>query len=167
MQNVLSQLDQPLFTVWLDRKLDIPMVEIAGLITYGALDSVNCDSTVNYVPLSSETYWQFSIQAFSIGSITDSRTQQAISDTGTSWIGMSTSDLSGVISQTGAGYYIGADYDFYYVPCSKMYSLPDLQFRINNINYNISSVEYVLDLGLNDGNCAITFFAMDFGGFGQ
>jgi hypothetical protein len=164
MQNVLSQLDQPLFTVWLDRKLDIPMAESAGLITYGALDSVNCDSTVNYVPLSAETYWQFPIQAFSIGSYTDSKTQQVISDTGTSWIGLPSSDLNGIVKQT------GATYDFedglYYVPCSKMYTLPDLQFKINNINYNVSSVEYVLDLELGNGNCALTFFSMDFGGFG-
>jgi len=165
MQNVLSQLDKPLFTVWLARKLNVPMDDqTGGLITYGALDTVNCDATVNYVPLSAETYWQFPIQAFSIGSYTETKTQQVISDTGTSWIGMPSSALSGVVKQT------GATYDFedglYYVPCSKMYTLPDLQFKINNVNYNVTSVEYVLDLELGNGNCALTFFSMDFGGFG-
>lgn len=47
-----------------------------------------------------------------------------------------------------------------------MYTLPDLQFKINNVNYNVPSVEYVLDLELGNGNCALTFFSMDFGGFG-
>ena len=53
-----------------------------GLITYGALDAVNCDSTVNYVPLSAETYWQFKIQAFAIGAYTESKSEDVISDTG-------------------------------------------------------------------------------------
>ncbi|TKR87236.1 hypothetical protein L596_011669 [Steinernema carpocapsae] len=56
MQNVLNQLDQPLFTVWMDRHVKQTQGCNGGLITYGAVDTQNCDSQVNYVPLTSLTY---------------------------------------------------------------------------------------------------------------
>ncbi|RCN33183.1 eukaryotic aspartyl protease [Ancylostoma caninum] len=43
---------------------------------------------------------------------------------------------------------------------------PDLVFTINGVKYNVPSVEYVLDLGLGNGKCALTFFGMNAGGFG-
>lgn len=67
MQNLLSQLDQPIFTVWLDRHVRPAEAKLGGLITYGGLDPVNCDKQVDYVALSSQTYWQFPINGFSIG----------------------------------------------------------------------------------------------------
>jgi hypothetical protein len=164
MQNVLSQLDAPLFTVWLDRKLDIEKGGSAGLITYGALDAVNCASTVNYAPLSAETYWQFKIQAFSIGTYSESKSEDVISDTGTSWVGAPNTIVSNVVKQTGAKF----DWlnEIYTVDCSTMYSQPDLIWTINNVQYNVPSVEYVLDLGLGNGKCALTWFGFNGGGFG-
>jgi len=164
MQNVLSQLDAQLFTVWLDRKLTPVTAGNGGLITYGALDSVNCDSTITYVPLSAETYWQFPISGFAIGAYTESRKDQVISDTGTSWIGAPATIITAVVKET------GAKYDFtnqvYTVDCTKQSSLPDLIWTINGVNYNVPSVEYVIDLQLGNGQCALTFFSMQGGGFG-
>ncbi|CAD6196128.1 unnamed protein product [Caenorhabditis auriculariae] len=163
MQNVLSQLDQPIFTVWLDRKLALSNGGNAGLITYGALDNVNCAATVNYVPLSAETYWQFPIDGFSCGTFSETKKDQVISDTGTSWIGAPNSVVSGVVKATGASY--DWENELYTVPCSKQTSLPDLVFTIGGQKYNVPSVEYVLDLQLGNGKCALTFFGMSGGGF--
>lgn len=96
MQNALPQLDAPLFTVWMDRKIAPSNGGAAGLITYGAIDTSNCASTVTYVPLSAETYWQFPIEGFSIGSYSETKKDQVISDTGTSWIGCPNSILTHV-----------------------------------------------------------------------
>lgn len=106
MQNMLDQLDAPLFTVWMDRKYDrVASGEAAGLITYGAVDQVNCDtSVINYVPLSAQTYWQFPINGFSIGSYSETKKDQVISDTGTSWIGAPQAEFQAVVQQTGAKY---------------------------------------------------------------
>ncbi|VDM76364.1 unnamed protein product [Strongylus vulgaris] len=172
MQNLLPQLDQPLFTVWMDRKnfqLTISNGGNAGLITYGAIDTTNCQSQINYVPLSAETYWQFPIAGFSIGSFSESKKDQVISDTGTSWIGAPTSVISGVVKQTGAKYDFANE--LYTVDCSTQKTQPDLIFTINGVKYNVPSVEYVLDLGLGNGKrvhiqCALTFFGMNSGGFG-
>ncbi|CAJ0588958.1 unnamed protein product [Cylicocyclus nassatus] len=164
MQNLLSTLDQPLFTVWMDRKLTLSSGGNAGLITYGAIDTTNCQKQVNYVPLSAETYWQFPITGFSIGGFSENKRDQVISDTGTSWIGAPTSVINGIVKQTGAVY--DNLNELYTVACSAQKTLPDLVFTINGVTYNVPSVEYVLDLQLGNGKCALTFFSMGAGGFG-
>jgi len=164
MQNLLPTLDKPLFTVWMDRKKQISMGATAGQITYGALDMTNCAAMINYVPLSSKTYWQFAIDGFSVGTYSNMKSAQVISDTGTSWLGAPGAAVNGIVAAT------GAQYDFnnglYYVPCSKMSTLPSLTFTIGGMPYTIPSVEYVLDLELGGGNCAVTVFDMDGSGFG-
>ncbi len=52
----------------------------------------------------------------------------------------------------------------YYVPCAAMATLPPLVFTIGGNPYSIPANEYVLDLELGGGNCAITFFAFNGGG---
>uniref|UniRef100_A0A914Z8U2 Peptidase A1 domain-containing protein n=1 Tax=Panagrolaimus superbus TaxID=310955 RepID=A0A914Z8U2_9BILA len=76
MQNAVPQLDKPLFSVWLDRKIALSQGGNAGQITYGALDTTNCAATTNYVKLSSLTYWQFPITGFSMGSYNNAKTVQ-------------------------------------------------------------------------------------------
>ncbi|VDO82820.1 unnamed protein product, partial [Heligmosomoides polygyrus] len=165
MQNLLSQLDQPLFTVWMDRKVSqTSNGGNGGLITYGALDTKNCDATVNYVPLSAETYWQFPIDGFSIGTYSETKKEQVISDTGTSWIGAPTTVVSAVVKQTGAKYDFANE--LYTVDCTTQKTQPAFVITVNGIKYTVPSVEYVLDLGLGNGKCALTFFGMNSGGFG-
>ncbi|UMM38033.1 hypothetical protein L5515_009610 [Caenorhabditis briggsae] len=79
MQNVLPQLDAPLFTVWLDRKLTISQGGSGGLFTYGAVDTTNCDSQITYVPLTAKTYWQFALDGFSVGTFSENKKDQVSS----------------------------------------------------------------------------------------
>uniref|UniRef100_A0A914CC11 Peptidase A1 domain-containing protein n=1 Tax=Acrobeloides nanus TaxID=290746 RepID=A0A914CC11_9BILA len=163
MQNLLPQLDKPLFSVWFDRKVKISQGGSGGLITFGAIDSQNCDSNINYVKLSSLTYWQFSVSSVQVGSYTNNKPVQAISDTGTSWIGASSADVNAIIKAINAQY--DAVNQLYYVSCTQT-GLPDWVFTIGGKQYNIPSAEYVIDLELGNGNCAVTIFEFDFGGFG-
>ncbi|CAB3398830.1 unnamed protein product [Caenorhabditis bovis] len=164
MQNALPQLDQPLFTVWLDRKLKISEGGSGGQITYGDIDKQNCDAAINYVKLSAKTYWQFPLDSFSIGDFSESKVAQVISDTGTSWIGAPNSVVSGVVKATGAKF--DWENELYTVDCSTTSSQPDLVFVIGGVKYNVPAVEYILDLELGGGKCALTFFGMGGGGFG-
>jgi len=163
MQNLLSMLDKPVFTVWLDRKVQVSMGGNGGLITYGAMDMTNCAATWNYVTLSSKTYWQYAIDAFSIGSNSISKSQQVISDTGTSWLGAPDAAVNYIVQATNAQY--NAEDQLYEVPGSAT-GLPDIVFTIGGMKYNIPSTEYAIDLELGGGMCALTVFNMDFGGFG-
>ncbi|TKR70233.1 hypothetical protein L596_022282 [Steinernema carpocapsae] len=53
-------LDKPVFTVWMEEKGQVNNVN-GGLYTYGGIDTANCGSHISYVPLSSATYWQFTM----------------------------------------------------------------------------------------------------------
>jgi len=163
MQNFLPKLDKPLFTVWMDRKVKPSQGGNGGLITYGAIDTKNCNAAVTYVPLTSETYWQFAIDAFSIGTSTVTKKQQVISDTGTSWLGGPTAQIKNIATATKATY--DNTQGVYTVACTAT-NLPDIIFTIGGKKYNIPSTEYVLDLGLGGGKCAVTIFDMGGGGFG-
>jgi len=164
LQNLLPQLDSPLFVAWLDLRGLVSSDNSGGLMTYGALDNQNCASQVDYVTLSSRTYWQFPIDGFNIGSQSQTRSMEVISDTGTSWIGGPQTMIGQIITAINARY--NSNYDIYYVPCSAMSSLPNLVFTIGGKQYPIPANEYVLDLGLGGGDCAVTFFAFNGGSFG-
>ncbi|GMR46224.1 hypothetical protein PMAYCL1PPCAC_16419, partial [Pristionchus mayeri] len=58
-----------------------------GIYTYGAIDTTNCGPVIAYQPLSSASYYQFKLSSVSMGSYSNSKGWQVISDTGTSLIG--------------------------------------------------------------------------------
>ncbi|VDM64749.1 unnamed protein product [Angiostrongylus costaricensis] len=164
MQNLLSSLDSPLFTIWIDNKLDVGMGENTGLTTYGAIDSTNCHSKVGYAPLTSETYWQFAIDSFSVDTFSEKKQRSAlmkhlkyyglrfpqnlinhaISDTGTSWLGLPASVVNVVANLTGAQY--DPIMEEYSVDCSTVKTQPDLVFTINGVQYNVPPQEYIISL---------------------
>jgi len=152
-QNLIPQLDAALFTVWLDRHVKPSEGQAGGLITYGALDGDNCDATIIYTPVTSKTYWQFAVDSFSVGKYTNSDSSQAISDTGTSFIYGPYDDVDQIIALS------GADYDFssglYTVDCDAAKDLPDLVFTVNKKPLNIPGSEHVVDLELDDNQCAL------------
>ncbi|KAJ1357690.1 Inositol hexakisphosphate and diphosphoinositol-pentakisphosphate kinase [Parelaphostrongylus tenuis] len=43
---------------------------------------------------------------------------------------------------------------------------PDLEFTIMGVKYNIPSEEYIIDLELGSGMCAVAIYGYDSGGFG-
>ncbi|KAI6241845.1 Peptidase A1 domain-containing protein [Aphelenchoides fujianensis] len=122
IQGLLQLLDQPLFTIWLDFQPE-SIGGAGGLITYGALDSTNCDEPLVYTPITIEGYWQFDVDGFSVGTYSTTTKKAAISDTGTSYILVPNEDFQKILNQT------SAVYDFlhmiYVVPCSKVASFPD------------------------------------------
>ncbi|CAJ0604208.1 unnamed protein product [Cylicocyclus nassatus] len=84
--NSLGLLDEPIFTVYYSKNGNVKEV-YGGTITYGGLDTMNCEKEITYVPLSSATYWQFKIDGLSAKDYrTNETTWEAISDTGTSLI---------------------------------------------------------------------------------
>ncbi|KAI6220698.1 Protein CBR-ASP-1 [Aphelenchoides besseyi] len=125
--NVQWQLDSRLFTVWLDRH------------------------DIVYTPITSDTYWEFAIQGFSVGSHKNKQASSAISDTGTSFIYGPDEDVLAIIAAS------HADYDFdsglYTVPCDSAKNLDDLVFTISGKEIRIPGNEHVLELG--DNSCAL------------
>ncbi|KAI6238439.1 CRE-ASP-1 protein [Aphelenchoides fujianensis] len=153
-QDVIKQLDAPLFTVWLDHHVTPSLGQPGGQITYGAIDNTNCDtSAVVYTPITREFYWQFDVDSFSVGTYTNPSTASAISDTGASVILAPTDDLNAIVAASNADY--DGQYGLYVVDCNAPKSLPDLVFTVSGQQLNVPATEYVVDLELDDGKCAL------------
>ncbi|KAH7694265.1 CRE-ASP-1 protein, partial [Aphelenchoides avenae] len=149
---ILKELDKPLFTVWLDRHPKPSVNVLGGLITYGAVDTQNCDARIDYVPLTHEAWWQFQWDGFSVGKQNFPGKQQVISDTGTSWLYLLTPHYDALIKETGAQ--LNFQYFQYTVDCDAK-NLPDIVLTIGGKKYNIPSSEYVIDLNIGGNQCVI------------
>ncbi|KAH7693941.1 Protein ASP-1 protein7, partial [Aphelenchoides avenae] len=57
-QNFAKDLDQPIFSIWLDHQLHYYHVTLDGAITFGALDTDHCQPQWDYVPVSARNVWQ-------------------------------------------------------------------------------------------------------------
>lgn len=162
MQNLLPTLDMPVFTVFLSRVGAQDGVRNGGLFTYGAVDSTNCDSTWNYVPLSSQTYWQFVMSGVSAGSYSQNTNWQVISDTGTSFIGSPQTVANNIAQQMHATY--NNQYGLYMLPCNS--NVPNVVFTIGGQQYTIPKDEFVEPLTAGSSQCYLTWFGFNGGGFG-
>ncbi|EYB87690.1 hypothetical protein Y032_0258g422 [Ancylostoma ceylanicum] len=82
----LGLLDQQVFTVFLRRAEGGRDGVDGGLVTYGGVDSKNCDSVIVYEPLTEPAYWQFKLSAVSSGNFTSEDGWSVISDTSSALI---------------------------------------------------------------------------------
>ncbi|RCN41043.1 eukaryotic aspartyl protease [Ancylostoma caninum] len=88
----------------------------------------------------------------------------AISDTGTTWIGVPNAVLNNILWQTQSWW--DPNRKLYIIPCSKMWTLPRMIFHIAGRQFTVPSVQYVLDLNLGNGQCVMAMFAVDSAAFG-
>ncbi|KAJ1553768.1 hypothetical protein HK405_006952 [Cladochytrium tenue] len=134
----------------------------AGEVTFGGADDTRYTGDITWVPLSSETYWQYDISGWtwsvasaqasgSIGSnSTGSAAPQAISDTGTTLLMVSNDAADGINTAIGGTYNqtLGA----YAVDCTGTTSLPDVVFTTSDgVELSIKASTYVFPNG--DGTC--------------
>jgi len=159
LQNAINQnlLDKPLFTVWLEHEGPQDNVP-GGIYTYGAVDTEHCDASVDYVKLSSATYFQFKMDAISAGSFSNSRSAEVISDTGTSLMAGPSSTVRSLANGIGATF--NSNYNLYTLPCD---ADATLTLTIGGKNYTISSANMIIQL---EGDCIWALEGFDMGGFG-
>jgi hypothetical protein len=158
--NAINQglLDQPIFTVYLEERGDVDNVP-GGYITYGGLDTTHCGAVIAYQPLSSATYFQFKIDGVSLGSYSDNKGWQVISDTGTSFLGGPDGVIDKLAKAAGATY--SAQDETYYIDCKA--NSGDFNIVIGGKTYAISSKQMIVDAGNNQ--CYWAAFQMG-SGFG-
>ncbi|PIC23618.1 hypothetical protein B9Z55_017260 [Caenorhabditis nigoni] len=104
LDGLLPMLDQQMFSVWMDRKVDTSRGGPGGLVTFGAMDTVNCFADVNWVPLTVKSYWGFDLDGFKVASYERKNKEKVISDTGSGWIGAPPAVISAIVKATGAKY---------------------------------------------------------------
>uniref|UniRef100_A0A915PV67 Peptidase A1 domain-containing protein n=1 Tax=Setaria digitata TaxID=48799 RepID=A0A915PV67_9BILA len=142
MESLLDKLDEPIFTVYMSRHLE-PTTEGSngGTITIGGFDTENCESTISWVQLTSQTYWQFTVLGMEVGSYKSIGWQQGISDTGTSYLQIPTSCIDEIVEN------INATYSFYLasyvVDCSMQDTGPDIRINIGGKMYSVPAKQYI------------------------
>ncbi|VDK45206.1 unnamed protein product [Anisakis simplex] len=150
-QNIL---DEPIFT---GLREGAP----GGSITFGGFDSNNCEEIIDYEPLTTTTYWQFAIKGIAAGDYSTDAHFEAISDTGTSFIGGPQNLITRIAEAVDAQY----DYsnDLHTIDCNAKAS--PISITIGNNIYKITPENYIVEIEPNE--CVFGFFSVSLsGGYG-
>uniref|UniRef100_A0A8C8SCI1 Peptidase A1 domain-containing protein n=1 Tax=Pelusios castaneus TaxID=367368 RepID=A0A8C8SCI1_9SAUR len=131
---------QDLFSVYLSSA-----EQSGSFVMFGGIDSSYYSGSLNWIPLSAETYWQISLDSITMNgqTIACSGGCQAIIDTGTSLLAGPPTGISNIDS------YIGASDGS--ISCSSMSSLPDIVFTINGIEFPVPASAYIIE---ENGDCS-------------
>lgn len=147
--NIMSSLDQPLFTVDLDK-------DGSGTYEFGVIDTSKYTGDLTFVSIdTSSGFWQFESSTYSIaGTVkTNSNASPAIADTGTSLLLLDPSVVEDYYSQV-TGAYQDSSVGGYVYPCSA--TLPDFAVSLGG--------EYMANLPGADITYAQVNSATCFGG---
>jgi cathepsin D len=164
--NMIQQnlLDNPWFTVWMTAVGNVEGKN-GGQITLGDYDTAHCSSTCDWVPLTSATYYEFTLDGYRVASKVNLQTigrrspraigkgDAAISDTGTSLIAGPEADIEKICTGLGGKKPSGGVYE---IACSA--TPPDVVFTINGKDYPVAHKNYIVPDGT--GKCILGFQSM-------
>ncbi|KAM3932870.1 cathepsin E [Leptodactylus fuscus] len=154
--NMIAQnlVQEPVFGVYMNRN---PNSQEGGELVFGGYDTARFTGQLNWVPVTSQGYWQIQVDSILVGGQQAFCSQgcQAIVDTGTSLLTGPTADIQLMQQYIGATETDGE----YGVSCGNLYSMPTVTFVINGVNYDLLPNQYTLQDGEN--YCASGFQGMD------
>ncbi|XP_062384463.1 pepsin A-like [Sardina pilchardus] len=129
--NMVQQgLVQDYFSVYLSRNS-----ASGSEVTFGGYDPNHYTGSITWIPLSSETYWQISVDSVTVNGqvVACNGGCQAIVDTGTSLIAGPSNDISSINNAVGGNY----------VQCGNIGNMPDITFNINGHAFTLPASAYV------------------------
>jgi len=155
----LGLVDKPIFTVWLKKDGGGARGVNGGQITYGGLDDEHCDdANINYVTVSSKTWWEFNIDGVGVNGKQTKKKYSAISDTGTSLIAGPQKPLDDLVKATKAEF--NPNYGLYSVDCKAQFTW---SIWIDKNEYPIDATNLVWEI--EKGSCVLGYDVWD-SGFG-
>merc|ERR1719410_3152323 len=126
-----------------------------GELVFGGIDKSHYTGELVDVPLTSETYWEVSLDAMKYGSAVVSSSAKAIIDSGTSLLAGPKEAIDAIATAAGAKLVLGKEYT---IDCSKKATLPDLSVTLGGKNFALSPDDYVLSVS---GQCLFAFMPID------
>lgn len=140
--NMIRQglVENPTFGFYLNRD---ESGKVGGELSLGGTDPSHYSGSVDYVDLSSATFWQFNMNGVTVNGTTQYCTNecQAIADTGTSLIVGPTDDIDQLCKSLGGTEQGGV----YLIDCDKKSSLPNVGFTIGKHTYELTSDMYTIE----------------------
>jgi len=151
--NILNQrlITNPIFSFWLNGDLSSGQ---GGQLTLGDVDTSHFTGPITYVPLTSQTYWEFQMDSLSLGTTPYAKNIKAIADTGTSLIAGPTDAVNSINTALGATIVLGEGI----LDCSKIPSLPNVSIVLANKTFTLTPQQYVLQIS---GQCISGFLGID------
>ncbi|XP_063338223.1 pepsin A-like [Pelmatolapia mariae] len=143
-------INQNLFSVYLSSNN-----QRGSVVTFGGVDTNHYSGSITWIPLSSELYWQITVDSVSGNgqAVACNGGCQAIVDTGTSMIVGPQSDIDNINAWLGASCQNGE----YIVNCNNIGQMPDVTFNINGQQFTLPTSAYVYQVQYN--NCITGFSA--------
>jgi len=163
--NILSQklVDDPVFAFWLSKTPDLKLG--GGEMDLGGIDTAKFTGPVTYVPLTSDTYWEFTVDEFQLGGTSLSWCNgscRAIADTGTSLIAGPSSLINKLNQKLGA-LVIPITNEGIFLDCNVTTKLPDIQVVINKVTFTLTPKDYVVRVSqAGEEICLSGFLGVDF-----
>jgi len=160
--NILNQklVSDQVFSFWLNKD---PNGALGGELLLGGIDSDHFIGTPTYVPLTSQTYWQFKLDDIlyretSLG-YCGATGCNAIADTGTSLIAGPTADMRALNLKLGA---ITITNGEAILDCKLIPVMPNVTFVLSGTKFSFSPAEYVLQVtSANETECISGFLGID------
>jgi len=112
--------DKPIFSMWMKNEVPGNVDPSAGMITWGGLDTTNCDPNVMYVPLTAEDVWRFSVSSVEIGKYKQTGPFSAAFDTATVLTIVPDAVMQDIATATGATF--DFNYGVYQVDCNTKFT---------------------------------------------
>nr|XP_036225154.1 lysosomal aspartic protease-like [Bactrocera oleae] len=126
-----------------------------GELILGGSDPKYYRGNISYVPVTHQGYWQFTVDSISVNGTSVKQNFQAIADTGTSLIAVGDYEAFVSLNEKIGAKRINADN--FYVNCSTVASLPNVDIRIGGKNFSLKPSTYIHH---SNGLCLSSFFYM-------
>ena len=143
-QNLVQQkaVAEAVFAFYLSNEVSPPLPPLfKGELIIGGIDQNHYTGTLDYVPVSTEGYWEIKGDDFKFGNKSVSTAKNFVLDTGTSIMAGPKADVLALAKMVGAHKLTAQEWT---VPCNKVSSLPDVNIVINGKTYTLTPDDYVI-----------------------
>ncbi|XP_053923939.1 pepsin A-like [Cuculus canorus] len=148
--NMMSEglVTEDLFSVYLSNN-----EQSGSFVLFGGIDSDYTTNGITWIPLSSESYWQVTMDSVTASgqAIACASGCQAIVDTGTSLLAVPNNALNNIIASLGAS-------SNGQISCDDISTLPTIYFNLNGNGFPVPPSAYVIQ---SDGYCSLAFEGLD------
>jgi saccharopepsin len=142
--------DEPVFAFYLQSD-----ASAQGELVFGGIDNSHFTGDLVNVPLTSETYWEVSLDKMTFGGESVASSQKAIIDSGTSLLAGPKDVVDSLAKKAGATLVAGKEWT---IDCSKAASLPSLTVTLGGKDFVLDGSDYVLNAG---GTCLFAMMGID------
>lgn len=129
-----------------------------GEMTVGGVDKTKFTGLPAYVPVVREGYWQVALDSFNINGASVTAVKSAILDTGTSLLAGPVAEVKKIAATLGAKSVFINPNEFT-IDCSKISTLPTLDFKLGDNTYSLEGKDYVISAG--QGVCLLGMTGID------